>query len=271
VVWGTGDIWTVELANRAAPRKVLSEETTWSARPEPSPDGHRILYSSYHGRQWHQLWLTTPAGAAPLPLTFGEFDRRNARWSPDGKQIAYISNEHGGTELVVQRVVGGDTTVVRPTERLYRTQRGLLEIDAATRKAARCRFASRSSRAISVRTRPTTAGCTPTMASIAGCSAPRRTIFTARRQCSVSVPAGPAQVTVRRGFRYTPLQQSIRVDAGRTAKLVPALRLNELPPEFGKWLSADLHVHMNYGGHYRNTPQHLVEQARAEDLDVVRT
>jgi hypothetical protein len=26
---------------------------------------------------------------------------------------------------------------------------------------------------------------------------------------------------------------------------------------------------MNYGGHYRNTPAHLVEQARAEDLDVV--
>ena len=33
--------------------------------------------------------------------------------------------------------------------------------------------------------------------------------------------------------------------------------------------SADLHVHMNYGGHYRNTPENLARQARAEDLDVV--
>ena len=34
-------------------------------------------------------------------------------------------------------------------------------------------------------------------------------------------------------------------------------------------VSADVHVHMNYGGHYRNTPAHLVLQAQAEDLDIV--
>src|SRR5690606_3584168 len=42
-----------------------------------------------------------------------------------------------------------------------------------------------------------------------------------------------------------------------------------LPAVFGDWISADLHVHMNYGGHYRNTPDNLARQARAEDLDVV--
>src|SRR5207248_7520509 len=30
-----------------------------------------------------------------------------------------------------------------------------------------------------------------------------------------------------------------------------------------------LHVHMNYGGAYHNTPGHLAAQARAEDLHVV--
>ena len=34
-------------------------------------------------------------------------------------------------------------------------------------------------------------------------------------------------------------------------------------------VSADLHVHMNYGGHYRSTLQTLAAQARAEDLDVI--
>ena len=28
-------------------------------------------------------------------------------------------------------------------------------------------------------------------------------------------------------------------------------------------------MHMNYGGHYRNTPADLAFQAQAEDLDVV--
>ncbi len=90
VAWGSGDLWSVAVDDPEDRRRVLREETSWSARPELAPDGRRLLYSSYHGRQWHQLWLTTPAGAAPLPLTFGEFDLRNARWSPDGTRIAYI-------------------------------------------------------------------------------------------------------------------------------------------------------------------------------------
>src|SRR4029077_12359774 len=39
--------------------------------------------------------------------------------------------------------------------------------------------------------------------------------------------------------------------------------------QYGHFASADLHVHMNYGGHYHNTPQNLIEQARAEHLDAV--
>ena len=95
-------------------RKILVEETSWSARPELAPDGKRVLFASYHGRQTHQLWLTTLQGAAPLPLTFGDSERRNARWSPDGRRIAYIGNgsgnrPDGNTSLVVMDVVGGAT------------------------------------------------------------------------------------------------------------------------------------------------------------------
>mgnify|MGYP000179826803 CR=1 FL=1 len=34
-------------------------------------------------------------------------------------------------------------------------------------------------------------------------------------------------------------------------------------------MSGDAHIHMNYGGHYRNTPENLARQAEAEDLRVV--
>jgi hypothetical protein len=47
------------------------------------------------------------------------------------------------------------------------------------------------------------------------------------------------------------------------------LEANDLPASYGTWRSADLHIHMNYGGHYRNRPEYLAQQARAEDLDVV--
>ena len=62
VAWGTGDIWSVAVDDPADRRKVLSEETSWSARPETSPDGKQVLFASYHGRQWRQLWVTTPDG-----------------------------------------------------------------------------------------------------------------------------------------------------------------------------------------------------------------
>src|SRR3712207_8882456 len=35
------------------------------------------------------------------------------------------------------------------------------------------------------------------------------------------------------------------------------------------WWGGDLHVHMNYGGAYRNTPAHLALQGRAEGLHVL--
>jgi hypothetical protein len=44
-------------------------------------------------------------------------------------------------------------------------------------------------------------------------------------------------------------------------------RLVDLPAQ--GWYSGDLHVHMNYGGTYHNTPRRLAAQARAEDLHVV--
>jgi len=36
-----------------------------------------------------------------------------------------------------------------------------------------------------------------------------------------------------------------------------------------QWVPGDVHIHMNYGGAYRNTPENLVRQAEAEGLSVV--
>jgi hypothetical protein len=269
VVWGSGDLWTVALDDRDKPRKLLSEETTWSARPEPSPDGHRILYSSYHGRQTHQLWLTTPEGSPPLPLTFGEFDRRQARWSHDGRRIAFVSNERGSTDVVVMQTIGGASKVIRATERLYKVPRGQLEIDARDASGkplpVRVSILASDQRAYA----PDDGWIHADDGFDRGLQKTETHYFHCAASCSVSLPTGAAQVTVRRGFRYGPVQQTVRIEPGRTSTLSPKLALDALPDAFGAWLSADLHVHMNYGGVYRNTPRHLKEQARAEDLDVV--
>lgn len=269
VAWGTGDLWSVAVDDPKDRRKVLSEETSWSARPEPSPDGSQLLFASYHGRQWRQLWLTTPGGAAPLPLTFGEFDRSNARWSPDGQRIAYISNEAGNTSLEVRDFIGGAATRVIAETRRYKLPRVRLTLDIRDELGrsvpARAAVIGSDGRA----TAPPNAWMHADDGFDRALQPSETHYFHCQSPCTVEAPAGAAQIWVQRGFRYLPWRQSVTLTAGSDTNLPVKLEKHDLPASFGTWRSADLHVHMNYGGHYRNTPANLVEQARAEDLDVV--
>ena len=269
VAWGTGDIWSVAVDNPGDRRKILSEETSWSARPEASPDGKLLLFASYHGRQWRQLWLTTPGGGAPLPLTFGDFDRSSARWSPDGERIAYISNEQGNTSLVVQTVVGGAQLPITASRRRYKTGQARLTLDI------------RDGQGRSVPARVAVLGSDGRAAAPASAWMHADDGFDRSRQpsethyfhcaspCTLDAPAGSASIWVQRGFRYLPWRQAVNLSAGEDRRLTVKMDANDLPAAFGTWRSADLHVHMNYGGAYRNTPENLARQARAEDLDIV--
>jgi TolB protein len=263
VAWGTGDIWSVAVDNPQDRRKVLSEETSWSARPETSPDAKTVLFTSYHGRQWKQLWLTTPDGAAPLPMSFGEFDRWNARWSPDGKRIALISNAHGNTGLVIRDVVGGAEMPVIAAKRRFLGPHASLTLDIE--RPARVALIGSDGRAAA----PEVAWMHADDGFDRGLQPSETHYFDCNVLCTVELPAGDTSIWVQRGFRYLPWRQTLKLAAGSSPKVNVRLQPNDLPPSFGTWRSADLHVHMNYGGHYRATPQTLAAQARAEDLDVV--
>ena len=269
VAWGTGDIWSVAVDNPGDRRKVLSEETSWSARPETSPDGKSVLFSSYHGRQWRQLWLTTPEGAAPLPMSFGEFDRWNARWSPDGTRVALISNAGSNTGLVVRDVVGGAEIQVRAIKRRYNGPRTSLAIDIVDAQGkpvwARVSVLGSDGRSGD-----------PVFGWMHGDDGFDRSLqtsethyFHCEARCVVDLPAGDARIWVQRGFRSLPWQKTVKIMAGANQSLSVVLQPNDLPASFGRFVSADLHVHMNYGGHYQAGPDTLARQMRAEDLNVV--
>ena len=271
--WGTGDLWSVPVDASAPPHRILSEETNWSARPEFAPDGRRVLFSSYHGRQTHQLWLTTLQGAAPLPLTFGDGDRRNARWSPDGKRIAYIGNAgaDGNTQLVVMDVLGGASQIVQAQRlsTLSPTARLTLDIRDDTGKSVPARVSVQGSdgRAHAPRTAWMHADDGFDRAKLAT----EAHYFHCASSCTLDVPAGATEVLVQHGFAHALWKRRVALVAGRDTPLQVALTAQPLPAEYGQFTSADLHVHMNYGGHYRNTPANLARQAQAEDLDVVES
>ena len=86
----------------------------------------------------------------------------------------------------------------------------------------------------------------------------------------ISVPIDPLAITISHGPSY----EIAHVDedprtAGWPGTRTVTLRRLTAPKDSGDWWSGDPHVHMNYGGLYRNTPAHLVQQGQAEDLNLI--
>jgi TolB protein len=101
-IHGSGGFWRMRSEPGAEAGEIHYEETNWKARPDFSPDGSRIVYSSYLGGQWHNLWLMPANGGDTFPLTYNGWDCTNVRWSPDGKQLAFITNYGGAATTKIE-------------------------------------------------------------------------------------------------------------------------------------------------------------------------
>jgi Tol biopolymer transport system component len=74
----------------------ICEPTDWSS------DGRTLLVNA-DGDVWT---FPTSAGNAPQPLLTGKFVERDARLSPDGRWIVYVSEESGRPEVSLRTMTG---------------------------------------------------------------------------------------------------------------------------------------------------------------------
>ncbi len=261
-IWGAGSFWRLPARPGGTAREIRDEETTWKGRPDWSRDGRRVVYSSYLGRQWNQLWLMTADGANPLQLTYGDWDATAPRWSPDGRRIAYVSNESGNTSLWIVEVPGGRRTSLRAERRIYRHPVGTLRL--AVTSPARVSVTGPDGRSFA----PDDAWRHADDGFDRGERRFEYGYFHTSGAATLTLPTGRYDIEVTRGPAFRAERRTIEIRKGRTSALEVALRpLSDL--EARGWRSADLHVHMNYGGAYRATPRRLVFQARAEGLALV--
>jgi TolB protein len=267
-IHGTGGFWRMKAEPGAAAREIHYEETNWKARPDFSPDGSRMVYSSYLGRQWHNLWVMPAGGGDAFPVSYGDWDETQVRWSPDGSQLAFISNQHGDTGIGFQNVVSAERKELRVLSRRFLTPRGKLRIsvgDPHGTTAARITVTDAKGRSYA----PT--GCW--LYADDGFDRQERPLethyFYGNCGGELDVPLGPTTITVVLG--YANRAETRKVDVPRLGTSV-AIAERPLPPldeRQGKWISADLHVHRNYGGTYKNSGVTLAAQAEAEGLDIV--
>jgi TolB protein len=269
-IHGTGGFWRMRAEPGAEAREIHYEETNWKARPDFSPDGSRMVYSSYLGRQWHQLWVMPAAGGDAFPISYGDWDETGVRWSPDGGKIGFVSNETGNTSLWYQTIPGGDRVRVTADQRKYLRPTGSLSVRVGARRSAtRMSIMDARGRFFA----PDDAWISADDGFDRKESAFEAHYFHAKGEKVLVVPEGKYEIEAMRGLEFTPGKRTVEVRARETSKVEFPELTRIFSPELhaGKeeWVSADLHVHMNYGGNYRNSPANLAEQAEAEDVGVV--
>jgi hypothetical protein len=268
IAHGTGDIVRMKIDGANSPQVIQHEETSWHARPDASPDGTRIVYSSYLGRQWQQLWLLPTGGGYPFPLTYGDYDNTNPRWSPDSRQIAFVSNRTGNTSLWVVDAYSGAERPIAIAERRYLHPHKELKLQVRDESGATLAARVSVSDARLHAYAPDDAWIHADDLLVPERQAVETRYFHSAGQSRISVPLEPLTITVSHGPAYeiATVKDDPRVSDWSAERTVT---LKRLPVGPGEWWSGDLHVHMNYGGTYRNTPRHLFEQAAAEDLNLV--
>ena len=99
---GAYNLYSIAADGSTSPEQ-LTDGTEWSIATAWLPDGSGILFGRQDAAASSDLWLLRPGEATPeQPLLTGPFWEDDGRVSPDGRWLAYTSNESGVSEVYVR-------------------------------------------------------------------------------------------------------------------------------------------------------------------------
>jgi Tol biopolymer transport system component len=100
---GSGNLY-VKPTNGAGDEELLVENRNFKYAHDWSKDGRFLLYAEGDPKTGRHLWAVPVNGdeRKPIPVTKTPFEELNGQFSPDGRWVAYETNESGRFEIVVQ-------------------------------------------------------------------------------------------------------------------------------------------------------------------------
>ena len=99
---GVYDLY-VKSVDDPKPEELILKTDQNKAPVDWSRDGRYVLYRSPGKTTGFDLWaLPMDGDRKPFPVVQTNFEERDGQFSPDGKWIAYQSNESGRVEIYVQ-------------------------------------------------------------------------------------------------------------------------------------------------------------------------
>jgi Tol biopolymer transport system component len=120
-IWSPDGTRIVFSSLRGAPPNLYQKLTNGAAAEEPllkperpriptswSIDGRFLVYGTLHPKTKWDIWVLPMTGdRKPFPFAETEFDERTGDISPDGRWMAYVSNESGSLEVYVRPFPSG--------------------------------------------------------------------------------------------------------------------------------------------------------------------
>jgi serine/threonine protein kinase/Tol biopolymer transport system component len=107
---GPGDLYDMAASGAHDPPRLLFHEPEGNTGTFPndwSPDGAVLLFQTFDRKTRFDIWALPQQGdRKPFPVVRTQFDEKDAQFSPDGKWIAYSSDESGRMEIYAQRFPG---------------------------------------------------------------------------------------------------------------------------------------------------------------------
>jgi serine/threonine-protein kinase len=141
---GNYDLWRSRADGSGVQESVyVAPEDHWEG--VPTPDGRGVVFRVTSQQTRRDIWWLPTGSNSPVPVLKTPFEERSLAVSPDGRWLAYISNETGADEVYVRAIPGPGGRVqlsagggfeprwgLRGREVLYRTRDSIIAIEVNT-------------------------------------------------------------------------------------------------------------------------------------------